>query len=414
MNFKLSMHLVVSYLHNFTFVGDDGKVKCSELQKIFNKCGIPVCYAKTMFRVLYQFELAIPLNGDMLLLPSTLQCDPQNKLYTSANCNFPAVDISLPKNISSGTINLHSTGMCYRRLFVAKHIPEKFWFKLVPVFLSSAESFYNILLSNCVEGITLEKMADVGEAVIGDHQCKCWYWKNGITLIFGDKVLFCINGLMKCGDISDTVHGHSQSITTDKIKTMLLVDKSTPKQLLPKDGDGFEVNIPDYVIQSSLNGKTHASWKLSSQIQAQVFDILNDMCISFFRGDIDRGIYSQLYFKQVVVCPYCYGDSPVTVPTCSSTSDEMVESQSTSLYNVYIRRISFVNYVMEQFENVYHYGFNIMICILEAQKNDFISCPNHGKLNLHYLTPDLVSFSCLHQHHLLVKYEYMYLPMYMY
>ena len=88
-------------------------MKCSELQKIFAKCGLPQKYAKTIFKVLYQFELAIPLGTDMLLLPTTLPCDPRNKLYSSVNCNFPAVNISLPKETSSGSISLHSTGMCY-------------------------------------------------------------------------------------------------------------------------------------------------------------------------------------------------------------------------------------------------------------------------------------------------------------
>ena len=368
-------------------------MKCSKLQKIFDKCGTPQRFAKIIFKLLYQFELAIPLDTDTLLLPSTLQCDPQNKLYSSVNCNFPAVDIQLPVETSSGIINLHSTGMCYRRLFVANHIPEKFWFKLVPMLLSSAEIFYNILLNNCVEGMTLEKMADIGEVVIGNHQCKCWYWRNGVTLIFEDKVLFCINGLMKCGDMSDGSHRYSQSVTTDKIKAMQLVDESKRNQLFPEDGDGIEVNIPDYVVQSSLNGKTHASCKLSLQIQAHVFDILNEVCIAFFRGDFDRGIYSQRYFKQVVVCPYCYGDSPVTVT--NSPDDEMRELQATTLHYVYVRQISFVNYVIEEFENVGWYGFNIWICILEAQKNGFVSCPNHGKLNLHCLTPDLVSIFML-------------------
>ena len=174
---------------------------------------------------------------------------------------------------------------------------------------------------------------------------------------------------------------------------MQLVDESKQNQLFPKDGDGIEVNIPDYVVQSSLNGKTRDSHKSSLQIQAQVFDILNEVCIAFFRGDLDRGIYSQRYFKQVVVCPYCYGDSPVTVT--NPPDDKMGGLQATSLHCVYTRRINFVNYVIQEFKDVGCYGFNIWICILEAQKNGFVSCPSHGKLNLHYLTPDLVSIFML-------------------
>ena len=359
-------------------------MRCSELQKIFDKCGIPERFAKIMFKLLYQFELAIPLGTDTLLLPSTLQCDPQNKLYSSVKSNFPAVDIHLPVKMSSGIINLYSTGMCYRRLFVADHVPEKLWLKLVPRFLSSVEVFYNILINNCAEEVTLARTANSSEAVIGNHQCKCLYWRNGVTLMFGDKVLFCINGLLKCGDMSDD--RHSQSVTIDKIKAMRSVDESTQNQLFPKDGDGIEVNVPDYVLQSSLHGKTHASRKLSPQILAQILEFVNELCISLSEGNLDKGIYSQCYFNQVVVCPFCYGDTPV--PVANSRINEVVE---TSLRSVYGRHSSGVNYMTRQAGNAGCYGFDIQICILKAQKYGFVCCPNHGKLNLCYLTPDIVS-----------------------
>ena len=364
-------------------------MKCSELQKIFDKCGIPERFVKIMFKLLYRFELAIPLDTDTILLPSTLQCDPQNKLYSSVKSNFPAVDIQLPVETSSGIVNLYSTGMCYRRLFVADHVPERLWLKLVPRFLSTVEVFYNILLNNCVEGVTLARMDNLSEAVIGSHRCKCLYWRNGITLVFGDKVLFCINGLIKCGDMSDDAYGHSQSVTTNKVNAMQSVDEGTQDQLFPKDGDGIEVNVPDYVLQSSLHGKTHASYKLSPQILAQILECINELCISLFEGNLDKGIYSQCYLNQVVVCPFCYGDTPV--PVANSPNDEAME---TSLRSVYGRHISGINYVTRQAGvpgNAGCYGFNIQICILEAQKYGFVCCPNHGKLNLRHLTPDIVS-----------------------
>ena len=370
------------------FAGDDGKVNCIQLQKIFDKCGIQGKYTEAIFKVLCQYELAIPLDKDMLLLPSTLQNDQQHKLHTSSNCNFPGIDIPEPKEMLSGTVELHSTGMCYRRLCLCNNVPEKLWFRLVPQFISSAQLFYNILLNNCIEGMTLEKMATIGDAVIGDLHCKCLYWKNSITLTVGDKVLFCINGLMQCGDMFDDAQRCSLSVTTDKIKSMQCININMLTQLFPKDEDGIEVNVPDYVVHSSLNGKTHTSCKLGPQIQVQVFEILNELCIAYFKGDLDKGIYSE-FFNQVVVCPYCFGDSSVT--DTNSIAEEMLGAQETSLLTVYERHISTINYVTEQVKDVGCYGFNIQICILEAQKHGFVCCPKHGRLNLHYLTPDLVS-----------------------
>ena len=324
----------------------------------------------------------------MLLLPSTLQNKPQHKLYSGINCNFPGIDISEPQKMLSGTVELHSTGMCYRRLFLCRYVPEKLWFKLVSQFVSSAQLFYNIFLNNCIEGMILEKMATIGDAVIGDLHCKCLYWKNCITLTVGDKVLFCINGLMQCGDMFDDAQRCSLSVTTDKIKSMQCVNVNMLTQLFPKDEDGIEVNVPDYVVHSSLNGKTHTSCKLGPQIQVQVFEILNELCIAYFNGDLDKGIYSEC-FNQVVVCPYCYGDSSVT--DTNSIAEEMLGAQEISLLTVYESHFGNINYVTKQVQDVGGYGFNIQICILEAQKRDFVCCLKHGRLNLHYLTPDLVS-----------------------
>ena len=329
--------------------------------------------------MLYQFELAFPLDNDILLLPSILQSDPQNKLCSTVKYNFPGMDVPMPKNMRSGVVDLRSTGLCYRRLFVANNISEKFWFKLIPQFASSAKIYYNILLNNCVEGITPEKMANTGDAVIADHHCKCLYWKNRITLLFGDSVLFSINGLMHFEDTPTTV----------KIKAMQFAN--TKKQLFPKEGDGLEVTVPDYVVQSSLNGKTRTSCKLSSRILAQVLEILNELCIAFSKGDIDKGIYSQRFLHQVVVCPYCYGDSPV-----AADGFEIIERQERSLHSVYKKFISYVNYQIKQFENVGGYGFDIQICIFEAQNHGFVCCPNHGRLNLLHLTPDLVSLCVIY------------------
>ena len=319
----------------------------------------------------------------MLLLPSILQSNPQNKLCSTVKYNFPGKH-PMPKNMLSGhgVVDLRSTGLCYRRLFVANNISEKFWFKLIPQFVSSAEIYYNILLNNCVEGMTLEKMANIGDAVIGDHHCKCLYWKNRITLLFGDSVLFSINGLMHFEDTPTTV----------KTKTMQFA--KTKKQLFPKEGDGLEVTVPDYVVQSSLNGETRTSCKLSSRILAQVLEVLNELCIAFSKGNIDKGIYSQRFLHQVVVCPYCYGDSPVAADSFSTY--EIIEPQERSLHSVYKKFISSVNYEIKQFENVGGYGFDIQICIFEAQNDGFVCCPNHGNLNLLHLTPDLVSLSVIY------------------
>ena len=287
---------------------------------------------------------------------------------------------------------------------MTNNIPEKFWFRLISQFASSAKMFYSILLNECVEGVIPEKMSEIGDAVVGGQSCKCRYWKNGVILFFGDKVLFCINGLLQYEETSDNSHRRAASVTLGKIKNMQLIDVNERKQLLPKDGDGLEVNVPDYKMWSSLNGKTHFSCKLGPKMLAQVLEILNELCIALFNGDLDKGIYSQNYFSQAVICPYCYGDSHVDVPS-SPTDDRVIVSEETSLGSVYEKMISTLDYV--QSKDTGCYGFDIQICILEAQKRGFVYCPNHGRLNLLYLAPDLVRFYImLFKNHLSLTYRH--------
>lgn len=360
------------------FIGSNGKVSSIQIQSILDKCGIPHNCAKPIFKVLCQFGLAVPLDNDMLLLPSTLQNGPQNNLYSTVEYTFPGVVVSTPKDVSSVVNDLCPTGMCYRRLFVANKIPEKFWFKLVSHFASSTKMFYNILNNY----VNLERMSNTG-----DHQCKCLYWKNGVIFYFGDKVMFCINGLVQHGDKTRA----ATSVTLEKISNMKLVDVNEQKQLFPKDGDGVEVNVPDYVLWS--NRKAHSFCKLGPKILAQVLEIFNEVYITLLGGDLDKGIYSQSYFKQVVVCPYCYGDSPMCV--ADSPTNETIEPEEATLGSVYARVICSIDYVYveTEYQNVGGYGFDIQICILEAQRHGFIYCPNHGELKLLDLTPDLVSLN---------------------
>lgn len=380
----------------------------SQIQQVFKRSGIPCEYSKAMFRLLCRFEIAIPLDTDTLLLPSALRSDPRNKLYSSVNCKFPGDVIStMPVEKKSSyysvlsvatctkspykSIELNFTGMCYRRLFLTRHIPGNFWWKLIPRFISSASSIYDILINNCIKGMAIERMANVGDAVICNNHCKWLYWSNGITLTFGDNVLLCINGLMQS---TENGYGVPLSASVDRIKTMKFFNGSQWEQQFFEDTEGFEVNIPEYVMQSSLeeSGYIHTSYKLGCQILSHILEILNELCSELFKGHPEKGIYSGSHFLQLVACPFCYGDrSSMDGRISPIANDEKDNLMNESLHFVFthsIRPIDFVQDVAVPENN--SYGFNIQVCILEAQKNGIVCCPAHGELKLCYLTPDLV------------------------
>jgi len=130
---------------------------------------------------------------------------------------FPA-----PAHVKSlfESIDLHFTGMCYRRLFLVHHIPENFWQRLISRFLVSAEHFYSILLNNCIEGTGFEKMTNVGDAVICNNHCRWVYWRNGITLLFNNDVLLCVNGLVQSTSGNNKSHRIPLTSTVNKIKSL--------------------------------------------------------------------------------------------------------------------------------------------------------------------------------------------------
>ena len=372
-------------------------------------------YSKQMFKLLYRFEVAIPLNSKTLLLPSILKNNTQYRSYSSSNCNFPRKPINIsntrlhsfrdilpPVAITPQStdkiINLFSTGMCYRRHFLAHHIPERFWHKLIPRFITSAKLFYNILVSNCIDGVNVESTAIAGEAFICNNHCKWLYWRNGITLTFGDDVLLCVNGILQHDDVAENSSSSESllSVIRDKIRTIKFFDGNQWKP--PSGEDGIEVKVPDYEVESSStkDDTPNRSSKLGSQILSQVLEILNELSVDFVKGDFVKGIYSGSYFNQVVICPFCYGDTSV------AQSMEMIVTKSgtSNLFDMYENSIEYTD-VKEYTTSseISLHGFSIQFCILKAQKPGkhglSINCPKHGVLKLKYLTPDLVCVLCV-------------------
>ena len=422
-------------MYILNFVDDDAKLHRSQIQQIFDECGIPNKYIKAMFELLCRFELAIPLDSETLLMPLALRNNNiKNKIYSSLNCNFPRNSIQpQPRHVSYShiippvahtlstckRINLLSTGMCFRRLFLAHHIPENFWHKLIPRFIASAKNFYGILLCNCIEGMTIERITKGGDAVICNNHCRWLYWCNGITLTFGNDVLFSINGLLQC-DSAGEDSGYDV-VPLDKIRATQFYDGHQWKQLFSGGVNGFEVKVPDYKVESFLkeNHIIHSSFKLGSQILSHVLEILNELSVCFVKGDFDKGIYSGSYFDQLVMCSYCYGDSPVT-DLIETTS--MRKHRISTLYDLFSESIeSSIVVGHAKCPEGSLCGFNIQFCILKAQKEGgSVVCPNHGIMELKYLTPDLVCvcmsctymYVCACAHVKVAMCEYMYICVY--
>jgi len=373
---------------------------------------IPKEFMEPIVALLCKFELAIPLNRDTFLIPSLL---PEvNKQFSRKRYNFPRRRIESLLSPHAGRqrsittppdpqpellantrprvntedylsvvakyrvekgIELHSTGLCFRRIFTTDHIPSNFWPRVIGRFLASAESFYKIISSNCCAEIQPELFVGVGGAAIGALMCTWSYGKNSIELKLGDNLILCVNALFSTKNVYDKKGKRKVPISqsVEKVKDMQIycnMDSFTPANV----NDGFEVNVPDYVVASysKFGGEVYQSDLMSMQMLSHVLETLDEVFKDWFDGLLERGIYSERNLCHFIPCPYCYGDRD------PSAADDVVDTRLiTSQKNLMISRDPV--------------GFSVQHCLFRGRRSDIITCPHHGNLPLQCLTPDLVN-----------------------
>ena len=388
-----------------TFVTQGGKANRRALEASLkeNFCISPR-FMEPIIVLLNKFELAIPLDNNTFLIPSLLQNEevPQilNKVYSfphkrtqtfnptyknvqpredslsslsfslfhrkraGAAAYFPSV-VSHHHTVYE-QVTLFSNGMCFRRIFVADHIPANFWPRLIARFLSSAHSFHAIIFDNCAPDIHCENLVQVGSANIGALKCAWSYGKNYISLCLGEDVLLCVNALCSFDNSSNKRRRRTSTSKVDKAdiyhgdKDFILVDIH----------DGFEVTIPDYSVnsRSTPNSAVHNSELMSAQILSRVLETIDEVFRDWFDGLSDRGIYSERFLVHFIPCPFCH-DGKKLGDTCNA------------------------NLQPKKAKNPV--GLSVRYCLLQARTSSHITCTNCGKLLLKDLAPDLVSFQIL-------------------
>ena len=398
------------------YAGDfaiDGKANRQTLElSLTEKFQIPKHFMEAIITLLSKFELAIPLGGNTFLIPSLLQSREAKELEFSAECySFPRID-SEPiqskrmsiKNTSSSSLNscslppnaeclpvpalrlctrevvLHSTGMCYRRIFVADYIPVNFWPRVIARFLSSAESFQKIICSNCFTNVYRESFIEIGNANIGALPCKWSYGKNHIIFTLEHDVILRVNGLYGFKDVGNRRERIPISNSVSKLKDMYCHGGVGSKSM--NVNDGFEVTIPDYIIHSGPNtdNLAHKSRLMSAQILSHVLETIDEVLKDWFEGLLEEGIYSDKYLTHIIPCPYCFGDTKPEDTLDASLEEELLEDPSNDMHSIEVSG---------------GVGFSLQYCLYQARRSNFVRCFNRacsGRLSLKYLTPDLVSF----------------------
>ena len=384
----------------------DGKANRQALElSLTEKFRIPKHFMEAIIKLLSKFELAIPLDRNTFLIPSLLQSREANESEFSAESYyFPRNDNDTKyknaKRISLSALNppinvecslvishhntrevvLHSTGMCYRRIFVANYISVNFWTRVIARFLSSAESFQKIICSNCFTNVHCESLVEVGSANIGGLPCRWSYGKNHIILTLGNDVVLRINGLYSFKNVGNKRERIPISCSVGKLKGMHIYHDSGFNSM--NVNDGFEITIPDYVVHSGNNSSlVHESKLMSAQILSRVLETIDEVLKDWFEGLLEEGIYSDKHLTHIIPCPYCFGDIKPNDILDASSKEELLNNPSNDMQSLGVSN-----------ERV---GFSLQYCLYQARRSDFIKCFNYtcGKiLLLKYLAPDLVSF----------------------
>ena len=366
---------------------------------------------EAVIKLLSKFELAIPLDGSTFLIPSLLQSrEARESEFSGKKYCFPRNDNDIKyknaKTTSSSSLNscslptnpdclsvvghrfctrevvLYSTGMCYRRIFVADYIPVNFWPRVIARFLSSAESFQKIICGNCFANVYCESFVEVGSANIGALPCIWSYGKNHIILTLGNDVILRVNGLYSFKNVENKRERIPISCSVSKLKGMHIYHGSVGFKSVNVN-DGCEITIPDYVVHSgpNTNNIVHESKLMSAQILSHVLETIDEVFKDWFEGLLEEGIYSDKYLTHIIPCPYCFEDTKPDDILDVSLEEELLKNPSEDMQSLGVcnGRV----------------GFSLQYCLYQARRSNFVKCFNCkcGEiLPLKYLTPDLVSF----------------------
>lgn len=373
-------------------------------------------------QLLFHFEVAIPINGSRMYFPSLM--------LTHSQFHYPELPHSFPRNndlqttkdkltkhcqntvdqglTAPANIILESTGLCYRRFFDLTAVPGSIWHRLISRCLLDAK-FIDIVKKNCCSSLLIESMQNLGKTRVGNSFLEWIYWKNGVELRLSEVTLLQISmvDLTNCNKEVAKIPLHA------KIHSMYIHNGDEWLQITSCSAftSGLEVVTPEHILMSVGDSSvSKISENMSPQIFTHAIEVIDEIFLEWFSCTNTR-------FISFTPCPICVGDKKTHVNQSDALTFSRIHKdiQNASLCNsasthssarkskksifvshdqVIVQRNKFVsgdsNSVKQKIGGNL-VGFTIEHCLWVAQDHDYITCPKHGKLELQYLTPDLVS-----------------------
>ena len=397
-------------------------------------------------QLLFHFEVAIPIDRSCLFFPSLMlthyrfnytklpQSFPRNddlqtaisELKTNYHNNSVAVKngLSAPRNII-----LERTGLCYRRYFILTVVPASIWPRLICRCLTDSK-FHEIIKKNCLSSISFEKLQDLGKIKVGNTVLEWIYWKNGIEWKLSGKTILQISSVdfKSCDIKEESIPLHA------KVKNMYLHNGDEWWKFTSAFTGGLEIITPEYILISK-GDQSQTAPKISECVSSQIFthsiEVIDEIFTEWFScaktGNSTQSIGESLI--TFTPCPICVGDkderneadqrnalnfsrihTSLSKQSVAYSVNQVAIDQSTIKSRNITKKSKKSVFSCDQQEIIFQankfplndysaktigdnfVGFTTAHCLWVAWNQDYIECPKHGKLELQYLTPDLVSY----------------------
>lgn len=344
--------------NNFSVV-QKGNVTTQQFYGALTQYGLKSEHIDVILKLLYKFEVIVKLDADNILIPLLLEDNTGEQDGLTQTFFFPPN--RRPSTVSDITkrkkICLRSNKSCYRRIFMAPHVPVSFWPRFVARCLSC--NYFCQILVNCGEGITVEKCSTPNKTVVDGEFFQWHYDKRNIRLLFGNHTLLSVNSI---GDrFNKTVINFFDSLEEICVECHYK--------------EGFVITIPSHTAVTMKDGnELRRNETFSPQILSHVLDLIDQVMRDHFEGLIDQGIYSDNFLLQLIPCPFCYGDKYDNTADTADANHEDADEDTRYKDMLFCFSVQFCLQKQQGFEDV--------VCFKIHNVNNL--------LEIRHIAPDLV------------------------
>lgn len=396
--------------------------------------------SKLIRTFLNELHIIHQVNRDYCLVPSAIESDPvlmsqaeygsfpraaQYQIQQLDSDSLPSVGAMVVTSYDKHHLSVRDTGLIYRRMLLLPPIASGFWSKLIALFLQKAD-FQQIIKAATPGELALHPTGPSHRlrSMIGNLELAWIYWKTGIVLYVGEKVVLRVNSLHEnefCDpQISFDARDSVFSVRRNKLRLFHYQSESGWQSIPSHFKEVIEVVVPEVCIvklsNNISNNDPDAPMDLSAKILAKALEIVDEVLKNHCEHLAVTGIYSLNDMLHVIPCAICYGDHDER-PQDDDIEDSFggIHPQEAIVPHL-LHNLGHQPQTAQLGDNTdqgYNnlpgsnetdslkgdaiHVFTVDMCIKQTFTADFVLCPKHGPLEIQYLAPDLVKMVIINQ-----------------